>query len=606
MGIFSNKRIKTATSKRSNINLSSRVITTNDFGYCLPIFSRETVPGDKFHLKLSSFIRLDAMPVPTFSNIKVINRAFYVKYSSCWRPFDDFYAGRTYYNDGGAANFNEVPYISNSEIFDHFIGNNTLRTEVTANDTWDFIEYGPLSQQYKKYYIFTSKGRKFYTLLCNLGYRINFTNLDKTRLSLLPLLAYCRAYYDYVVPSRYSNTHPLRQYFSLIDWEHEDDEGQISQQLDEFLTVVGNTFMTTYYDNDYFTASWERPDTPSKSNAPLPNIKMSDPSEFEYTSNNHSVYRFRDDRNERAGQTVTSNYEADNFPLSAWQMYALNALYKFGMRRGFGGTKYFERIFAQFGIKLPESYNDRSLYCGTTIANVQISDVTSQANTQVGNDVSKLGDYAGKGIAYQQGDDINVECNDFGQIIVITTILPETGYVQGRNRELQHIDRMSFFQPEFDMIGMQPVRNDELFADYRDGSQYAAGANYGGKPDGIFGFTPMFSEYKRGFDVLSGDFLVNHLNVGLDSYHCFRQFKMPSSSYPLRNNLDFRATGDNYNGNGFNRIFYAVDNNISADHFTCIFDIECNAMRKMASIQDGVEFEHDYGESINVDADKSI
>ena len=122
MGLFSTKNIKTAVGNKSLINLSSRVVTTNDFGYCLPIFSRETVPGDKFKFNLSSFCRLDPMPVPSFTNIHIVHRAFYIPYKSVWAPWADFMAGRDWKNSSGATeNYSTVPLISNLDIIEAFI-----------------------------------------------------------------------------------------------------------------------------------------------------------------------------------------------------------------------------------------------------------------------------------------------------------------------------------------------------------------------------------------------------------------------------------------------------------------------------------------------------
>ena len=59
---FSKKIVSVASDKRNKIDLSSRVITSHDFGFCLPIFCRATIPGDKFKMNVSCFARMANMP----------------------------------------------------------------------------------------------------------------------------------------------------------------------------------------------------------------------------------------------------------------------------------------------------------------------------------------------------------------------------------------------------------------------------------------------------------------------------------------------------------------------------------------------------------------
>lgn len=82
-----------------------------------------------------------------------------------------------------------------------------------------------------------------------------------------------------------------------------------------------------------------------------------------------------------------------------------------------------------------------------------------------------------------------------------------------------HVEREHFFDPNFDCLGMQAVRNDELYSDFRYNAMYKYAAKYGGKPDGIFGYSPRYTEYKCGRDLLNGDFRIPHMNTGLESYH---------------------------------------------------------------------------------------
>ena len=551
--------------KREHIHLPSRVITTNDFGFCLPIFAREVIPGDQWHLDISSFLRLSPLSVPTYASIRQTVRAFYVRFSSVWLPWNDFYAGRPYVNNGVSYNFDSVPTIGNDAIVDFFASNSQEITQGTP-DFSALVRVSETDTVLKKFR-FKDDFRRMYSLLLNLGYKINWVTYsstgqiipDGTAFSLLPILCYLRAYYDYYLPSRYTNTTTLRQIFDKVTYSEQDLQ-----------TILGYVRDTLYcnFDSDYFTSSWINPDSP-----------ISNTDSFQYT--------FTDPSSDLSSNMITSN--SKNSPLLSVSrtqitqdsLNLLKAAYNWVVRQGLAGQRYFEQIFAQYGIKLPNILTRRCEFLGSTTSTVMTQDVTSTASTQVGETVTALGDYAGKGHAASQGSNIKLDANDYGMIICIHNIIPDGGYVQGRNREVMHINRYDYFQPEFDCVGMQAVRNDELFAMCDDGAEIAKIH----QPNGVFGFLPRYSEYRRPYDNLSGDFVIDSRNTGLSSYHSFRIFRPTevADSFPS-NDLTFRQIQPNRDKElPFSRIFNLTDD--SYDHFICVFNIDAKVFRYMRTFQ---------------------
>ena len=556
--------------KREHINLPSRVITTNDFGFCLPIFAREVIPGDQWHLDISSFLRLSPLSVPTYASIRQTVRAFYVRFSSVWLPWNDFYAGRPYVNNGVSYNFSSVPQIGNDVIVDFFAANSNEITQGIADFT-ALVRTSPEEEVLKKFR-FKDDYRRMYSLLLNLGYKINWVSYsakgqmvpDGTKFSLLPLLCYLRAYYDYYLPSRYTNSSTLRQIFDKVSYDSED-----------LKTVLGYVRDTLYcnFDSDYFTASWLNPNTPL-SQLDSSQYSFSDvstwPSNVATVSPNNSQTPELLTPNERGLTSLTQN-----------SLNLLNAAYNWVVRQGLAGQRYFEQIFAQYGIKLPNILTRRCEFLGSTTSTVMTQDVTSTASTQVGDTVTALGDYAGKGHAASQGSNIKYDATDFGMIICIHNIIPDGGYVQGRNREVMHVLREDYFQPEFDCVGMQAVRNDELFAMGDSGAEITSKH----QPNGVFGFLPRYSEYRRPYDNLSGDFVIASRNTGLNSYHSFRIFDPTdlSVSFPI-NDVTFRQIRpDRDKELPFSRIFNLTDD--SYDHFICVFNIDAKVFRYMRTFQ---------------------
>lgn len=570
MSIFSKRLAPLARQgKREHISLPSRVITTNDFGFCLPIFCREVIPGDKWHLDISSFLRLSPLSVPTYASIRQTVRAFYVRFSSVWLPWNDFYAGRPYVNNGQSYNFTSVPKITNYQIVDFFAKNSQQLPDSKGADFSALIRVSSEDEQLR-YYRFYSDFRRMYSLMLNLGYKINWLSYssnaqtvpDDTEFSLLPILCYLRAFYDYYLPSRYTNNTVLRQIFDKIQYDETD--------LQTVLNLVRDTLYCNF-DTDYFSASWLNPNTPLSA-GDAPEYSFIDPS----GESGSSVIQ-----NGKASPQLRMPTFAGSAKVTQDSLNLLKSAYDWVVRQGLAGQRYFEQIFAQYGIKLPNVLTRRCEFLGSQTSSVMTQDVTSTASTQVGDHVTALGDYAGKGHASSSGSNINLEANDYGMIICIHNIIPDGGYVQGRNREIMHLSRYDYFQPEFDCVGMQAVRNDELFAMTQEGAEVIK--NH--QPAGVFGFLPRYSEYRRPYDNLSGDFVIPSRNTGMDSYHSFRIFSPTElkESFPS-NDLAFRQIRpDRDREKPFTRIFNLTDD--TYDHFICVFNVDASVYRYMRTFQ---------------------
>lgn len=554
--------------KREHIHLPSRVITTNDFGFCLPIFAREVIPGDQWHLDISSFLRLSPLSVPTYASIRQTVRAFYVRFSSVWLPWNDFYAGRPYVNNGVSYNIDSVPKIGNDVIVDFFASNSDEVTQGTS-DFSALVRVSETDTVLKKFR-FRDDYRRMYSLLLNLGYKLNWVTYSSTGqiipdgslFSLLPILCYLRAYYDYYLPSRYTNTTTLRQIFDKVTYS-----------ADDLRTILGYVRDTLYcnFDSDYFTASWLNPNSP---------LNQGDVQQYAFPDASTNNTAFVYGGNQQTPELLTQVMRNQAY-ITQDSLNLLKSAYDWVVRQGLAGQRYFEQIFAQYGIKLPNILTRRCEFLGSTTSTVMTQDVTSTASTQVGDTVTALGDYAGKGHAASQGSNIKLDANDYGMIICIHNIIPDGGYVQGRNREVMHLNRYDFFQPEFDCVGMQAVRNDEIFAMCDEGAEVTKVH----QPEGVFGFLPRYSEYRRPYDNLSGDFVIDSRNTGLSSYHSFRIFSPTelADSFPS-NDLTFRQIQPNRDKElPFSRIFNLTDD--SFDHFICVFNIDAKVFRYMRSFQ---------------------
>lgn len=453
-------------------------------------------------------------------------------------------------------------------------------------------------------YRFTNEGRRFYTLLCSLGYRVDFKNSggswsNTQKLSAGKLLAWTKVMLDWYEPSQYALTSSLATLFSGV-------LPSSGRHIDSTDLVNISTLQFVCYDRDYFTSAWNNPSAP--------NVKDSDVS---FADSSVQNYRNSTDWNRRSsvvnyevspslnppggssngtpvllgssGQSVANTSYPNN--ISWYILDQLRALTNYSRRHQLSGFRTVDRYLSQYGIKLSDDRVQRCYYIDGYSYSADIMDIMSTADTPQ----ASLGDYAGKGIAYSDAHrSIDFDCDEFGYLIVVSSVVPEVGYVQGIMRENFHLDRFSFFNADFDNLGTQAIRHDELFADNGlmkiDGSGIATTVL---SPDSVFGFTPRYMEYKIGYDFLTGDFNIPSRREGMDAYHLFRLFN-DGDINPINKSFLYGEQKQ------YDRIFNNTDDDY--DHMYIVHNCHITAYRAMKSASDVYDFEHAPGDVMQVAA----
>lgn len=584
MSIFSKRNIKVAANKRNKFNLSSKVITTLNIGDTQPIFCREVIPSDKWSIDINSFTRLSPIPVPTYAQIKQVNRAFFVKYKDIWKNWEGFYTNTGALVNGVKVDVTQAPTITNKELVESLLYSSVtvvnyrgdspesirLFEQVTENQ--GLVRYN--TQDYLPSFI----GKKVMNILNGLGIKLNFAPGDTTPINILPILAYLKVHLDYYLPSRYFSNSKIR---NILTWQNVDIKDKFGDILQELANCA-----YYYIDNDYFTSSWSTPNNIG-SNSLVGTTNFTDPSTQTFNiSDSLTSYS--------TAPTIQQGLATQTGSISATSLQLLQSLYNWITRKNLSGNKYFEQILSQFGIHLPYHDDMRSLYLGGSVNMTEFGVVFDTGN--------KVGDYAGQGTNSARTGNIDFTSDEYGCVIVLTSIVPEMGYVQGRNREWLHVNRLDFFQPEFDCVGMQGVRKDELLTvkkeeNYKD---VVVGADtYSNKASTIIGYQPRYNEYRRNIDLLNGDFINSKTALSLRAYHSFR---IMDEQYPQASTLNqyFRRS-DSFSPN-INRIFNNTD--IEYDHFISVFDVKAIAYRKLKSHDDA--FDLDGYDEVTVNNDNSL
>lgn len=577
--------VKKATEKKSKLDLSCDHITTTDFFRYRAVYNRELVPGQSIKIDMSTFSRLSPLTNPMYGSASFVNRAFFVPYRTIMEGWNEFITDTNY----GTSMISHVPTITDNVFSLWFKQNSTVVTSATA--AFDFQV--TIDTQIKKYK-FNDKARQAYNIIRGLGYNPNLSNVSRadsewnTSNSALPLLAYYKVFVDW-----YRN----KAYTDLVSLD-------LFKGVDKEITGSDFGLMMDYitnaqYNKDYFTSAWDKPVSPNSglsSAATILDITN------DKTSSNNGYGVGVSNRTEAtvSGPTtptikgVASGIVGPTSNLYNISQYALDSLKKltdYIKRHQLAGGLAMDRMMARFGVKPSDAALNRSVYLGSDKVGVQISDVMSTADTTTGT----VGDYAGKGVGYGNGQ-FKYETTEYGMILIISVLAPRVGYVQGRDRNLQHINKLDFFTPEFDGLGVQAIRKDELWSGMMKSENTT---NW--KPSDIFGYTSRYAEYKCAQDKMSGDFVCPSLSSGTDEWHLYRLFgKADQSSIPtaadLSHNLGF-CTGETKQ---YDRIF--ANQNTDADHFITIYHFNVESYAPMNKMFDDYEFEDEqHKQSVDID-----
>lgn len=595
--------VSIAVDSHSRLDLSAPHLTTADFMQFNIAKCLELVPDQSVNVQHNMFTRLEPLAVPPMAECYVANRAYFVPYRTVWRCWDDFIFDVPHaYDDGTYSIPARVPTIDMRTMIS-YLAQPVNSDSVASSDAYDFIyvnvSAGGVVSDDKDYRKFNSRGRHAYKLLRQLGYPLTFayntSGVSNRVFSALPLLCAARIYCDYYFPEHYANTGDSIFLMSLFNSNATVDS--LETRLNDItnFSKIMDLFLRVSYESDYFTSAWDNPVSPNNGLASTIEIRDISNDVGDVTPSNASSVNMV--TNSQPNGTPLLRRINTNSATGALTTYILNALQSVSdylKRHQLAGSRVIDRALARWGVELKSDKLSRCYKIAEYRQAVQFGDVTSTAST----DGATLGDFAGKGVSFGTGN-FEMSTTEYGMLIVTSLIFPEYHYYEGAPRYTSHISKLDFYTPEFDNLGTQAMALSELYVP-RDGSELSGITNY---YDRIFGFVPRYAEYKVPNAQMTGDLILNSMNVGKDSWNLFRSIKPYIDDVGLANlkhNLNFVLSGD---AEQYDRIF--ATNNDNTDHFIVrhFFKISSNFPGK--SLFDTYEFENE-DESKKVALDNSV
>lgn len=353
----------------------------------------------------------------------------------------------------------------------------------------DFLlTYTSSTTSYVMFVNLTQEMRNIRKILLGCGYQIN---MQPESVSLLPLFAYFKAYFDLFNPNR-DRTWKETYAFKFMEFVEQHNDAQFSDWIQAYTSQYA---FLDFFKNLAYCYYTQNPDYVSAhiNNMSL-DISTQGTNSINSPGGDGTIYPIDISQGEQPllSTTASSLYNK----ITQNRLDILKVLYhRANAASAIGGDV---RAFLKAFYGNSEFEEPESNYIGSQQVPVNISTVVSQAQTSDGD----LGEYAARGIADDGGNKFTFECRTQGFIVVLSTFVPECRYAQGVDPQLFHKGKYDFFTPALDSKTLLPTRKAVVH-----GAQEFLTVNGGYVEDlsAGFGNIPNYFEYKVKQNVLNGD-----------------------------------------------------------------------------------------------------
>ncbi len=234
-------------------------------------------------------------------------------------------------------------------------------------------------------------------------------------------------------------------------------------------------------------------------------------------------------RGNAAGLTGTGTLENVKISLNQFrELISLTVWQERNQRIQAGDYNQF--IYAHFKHN-PKTDTHEPIYIGGSTDVVTFSDVVQTTPT---ND-SPLGNTAGNGGTRSKAEIGRFTCNDYGYIMGVIIIQPETIYTQGVDKLWTRLQQEDFYFPEDEGLGLEEILNRELYVSGNDSTD-----------KDLFGWNERNTEYKTLSNKAKGFFAlpfgeIDQENIGYRDLSAYSQARTFGETPKL--SMKFAAMG---------------------------------------------------------------
>lgn len=449
-------------------------------------------------------------------------------------------------------------------------------------DGADYV-YCSLDGTQSKYFCFrlSNTGRRLRKIFIGLGYSLEVS--DNSPVSIVPLLAYYKCWFDRFAPKR-SENFMMTNCYHLIKIIETENKTKFDFSIFGTSTDVTNvvTVLWQFISKELSQTWYAAPDDFISAHRDSPNEGAAMPKIDYYDNNNDSVQ----DENElwlsKPALDATQSTSLSNVTLQILQRYT-----RFINKNSVIGKKLDDYLRVHYGASISNSLYKSAYSISRSRVNVEIGDVFSTSDTA---DTSSktgefLGSYAGKGTGFSKTG-FKFTAPSAGYLFVMSCIVPDAGTFQGNSADLYALDVDTIPNPDFDAVGYE-ITPRGMLVTHNDLCLFGQKSilNSG------FGFMPRYSSFKFRKNVVNGDMSRRGSIDSFSPYYLDRRLidatitakkkstgayiiethfgDVPNSSVSWRYPCRYDWLGN------FNRIFYedtgydvvSTDNKLIDDHF---------------------------------------
>lgn len=534
--------------------------TTMEFGVLQPLMSQYMEPNARISVNTRQLVRLAPMPTPSFARLYLQNYARFVKMSDVV-PYFESLLSKIPYSVGSKSYLpTTMPFTSNSflqyyilcysrysvYVYDTSLKQFKLSTgfnseslallyRLVYNQPWHskvtldpqtngFNNNGdncitPLSSDYtvflgsstsdastSKYMVcfrYTPFSMRIRKQLIGLGYGLSLW--DKHRVSIAPLLAYYKSYFDVFGLTRdfaFEQSECYKIIRFVEDYQTDFSSGMLVSlpaRYSVFLNFLSSLSSLYYCDaNSYIAAQRSRlmNDT-SVRDLTIPGIGTTNPQMGE--------------RGTLPFVTLDDNPHFFNLSIEA-----LRRLSRFVSKDSVIGKRISDWVRVHYGASVSNSLFEQSFNLGSWRTNIDIEDVFNTSDTaNIGNKDTgeQLGAYAGKGVGFSKNG-FTFKSPSHGFCFVFGCIVPVAGLFQGNDPTLFALDLDTIPQPEFDALGYEYTPRSVFLSDNsivndRTPDRFTSTS---------FGAVPRYTGFKVKKNIVNGDMHRGFFNTDLHPY----------------------------------------------------------------------------------------
>lgn len=550
---------------RYSHNRDYHIDSTSDFGSFQPCMLEFLSPDDTLSVDdFRQLVRNGVMPAPTFGDIKCVNDFSFVPVRDVFPSFDALVSGQhvntsqrnyipssmptissldlvatlccsdyskvsVFINEAGklkALSPNDAVYadIKNtlqSAVNDLFSATNRVSAKfpsaVLANIVYESGSFGssdfanPLSSDFvlrgNKYSVcvrLNNAGKRLYKIFKGLGYSLDPINTN--RVSVLPIFAFYKAWYDKYFPARMSNWQST-DCFRLIDliysYGYVDFLNFVSPQFWKgFVSSLSDCWYT--YETDFVSANIDKPASNVAGDVNVPNTTMTSASSY-----SNGVM------SPASGQPYVW---ASNGLVTSAQLQILSRLTRFVNKNSIIGGRIYDYLKVHFGQDTIDAMFRQSNFLGSFVTDVKLDDTYSQADTlNLSSGTGQaLGSRAGLGSGFSNFSfKYDAPCHGF--VVGMSAIYANSSFCQGDDPIIYMLKRFEIPTAELDALGYELTPKAVIYDNggYADSTRDALYQT-------SFGYVPTYSKLKYKRNILNGDMAKRSTRDSFLGFHLDR------------------------------------------------------------------------------------